>query len=330
VPLSVQALAAAINLALQTWQADRTGHLIRYARLVAAETDIDEFARAQVEGLLQGALLNAATWVIGKLVDAGERIDQWLTHDWIESPRLRAWLEEHDNPTAALLAVLAEFEGAIAEAAREVQARDSEEVTREIARRFLEGGATAGFLNLSGPSPETPRPSGSQRGGLVAIEEQTALAVIGPSVAELAAENDELHRLLTAREDELGATLAELAERENRLADARADLRALLSGDGADDDLPPSSTEEKAADEPSDLGATSTSIEAEIIAEEDGLLSLPLPDLLTPYDVPDNRTPAERARDAVAKDRTPRPGGHSIEQTASRAPAATRPLRRSR
>jgi hypothetical protein len=296
VPLSVQALAAAINLALQTWQADRTGHLIRYARLVAAETDIDEFARAQVEGLLQGALLNAATWVIGKLVAAGERIDQWLTHDWIENPRLRAWLEEHDNPTAALLAVLAEFEGAIAEAAREVQARDSEEVTREIARRFLEGGATAGFLNLSGPSPETPRPSGSQRGGLVAIEEQTALAVIGPSVAELAAENDELHRLLTAREDELAA--------------ARADLWALQSGE---DDLPPSLDDDPPAEvEQID---TSTLIEAEIITDDDPLSPAPL---VGPYDAPD--TVAGRARAAISQDR-------ATGQTGSRATPNARKLR---
>jgi hypothetical protein len=285
--------------ALALWAASRRRFISPIIAALADQVSAEDITDGIIDALLSrdDGLL---AWLFERIEAAADKLDARLTWRNIRNDKLRAWLEAHDDVYPHLLAGLRVLASSIGSEVDRLSAYDSPAAAKADEMRALlsaGGGPTAGFFHLSGPSPETPRSSGSQRGGRVAIEEQTALAVIGPSVEELAAENDELHRLLTDREDELAAT--------------RADLWALQSGD---DDLPPSLDD----DPPVELEQRdpTPAIEPEIIAEDEDPLS-PAP-LVGPYDAPE--TVAGRARAAIVRDR-------ATGQTGSRATPNARKLR---
>jgi len=229
---TIPALTAALQTLLATWRRQRTSHLLDYARQVTTETDIDEFVLAQTQALMADLWGKAGAWLVRKLVDLGEAVDEKLQWQFIKDRSLRAEFEKRDNPTALLLGAWADLADAVEEAAVEVVDQDEDDVAEVVALRLLGGGFSA-------------RPFGRGR-GVVKVDraktETVAEPVAEPTDAEQEAADLRVELRIMAQEH--SAQIASLTETVAQVTAENEALRSqLVERDTNADDEPPVSVD---------------------------------------------------------------------------------------
>jgi hypothetical protein len=119
------------------WRGRRHSHLIRLARTITDETQIDDLVRDIVLDLVREHYRPALAWLAGRIIDAGHSLDAVLTWERIKNEKLRDWFEDHDNIGAGIIRAINALAAAIAEDCESVRGRSADDVAAESCLSIL-------------------------------------------------------------------------------------------------------------------------------------------------------------------------------------------------
>lgn len=138
--------ALTVEGAVAIWQATRTNNIIKLARVITAETQIDEIVRGIVLEIVRDNYKPALAWLAGAILDAGHNLDEKLKWDFIRNESIKQWFEDHDDIGMGLLRVINALADVIEEDCRSVQGQDADELAAEVCLDLLGGGNTPDFF----------------------------------------------------------------------------------------------------------------------------------------------------------------------------------------
>ena len=144
-----------LDTALQFWTRYRRGHLVRLAARIWKDSDIDEVVREITLSLVDRHHRAALSWLVHKIVEAGNRLDEALTWEFIRNGRVRDFFEDHDNVGQKLIQSINTLSDTIRADCEAVRDRTPEDVAASVCLDLLGGrGRAVDFFNaprLRGP-----------------------------------------------------------------------------------------------------------------------------------------------------------------------------------
>ena len=144
-----------LDTALKFWTQYRRGNLVRLAARIWKDSDVDEVVREITLSLVDRHHRAALSWLVHKIVEAGNRLDEALTWEFIKNGRVRDFFEDHDNAGDKLITAINALSDTIRADCEAVRDRTPEDVAASVCLDLLGGrGRALDFFNaprLRGP-----------------------------------------------------------------------------------------------------------------------------------------------------------------------------------
>ena len=119
------------------------------------DSDVDEVVRELTLSLVDRHHRAALSWLVHKIVEAGNRLDEALTWEFIKNGRVRDFFEDHDNAGDKLITAINALSDTIRADCEAVRDRTPEDVAASVCLDLLGGrGRALDFFNaprLRGP-----------------------------------------------------------------------------------------------------------------------------------------------------------------------------------
>lgn len=138
--------AITIESLVAIWQATRSNNLLRLARVIKAETQIDELVKGIVLEIIRDNYKPALAWLATAILEAGHNLDEKLKWEFIRNESIRDWFEDRDDIGLGLLKAINALADVIEDDCRTVQGQDADDVAAELCLSILGGGKTPDFF----------------------------------------------------------------------------------------------------------------------------------------------------------------------------------------